>query len=245
MRYLVVADIHSNLEALQSVMGHAESMGGFEGVWCLGDIVGYGADPTACIDLLRSYPLAAVSGNHDLAAIDALSINEFNDYAKEAVLWTHEQLTPEHREFLGGNPLRREEDGVTLLHGTPSDPVWEYFLPQMMTKTDVAESFQQIYTPSCLVGHSHIPFICLEDGAHFIGLAQGQKKMLNQTRCVVNPGSVGQPRDGDPRAAYALYDADADSLTHYRVDYDIEAAQAKITEAGLPDILSSRLAVGR
>jgi diadenosine tetraphosphatase ApaH/serine/threonine PP2A family protein phosphatase len=245
MRYLVEADIHSNLEALQAVMTHAESQGGFDSIWCLGDIVGYGADPNACLTLLRSYPLAAVSGNHDLAAIDAVSIVKFNQHAKEAILWTREQLTSEHREFLASNPLRREEDGVTLLHGTPSDPVWAYFLPQMMTSSDVAENFGQINTRSCLVGHSHIPFICLEDGAQFLGLQPGQKKMLAQARCVVNPGSVGQPRDGDPRASYALYDADTDTFVHHRVDYDIEAAQAKITAAGLPDILASRLAVGR
>ncbi len=245
MRYLVVADIHSNLEALQAVIAHAKSQGGFDGIWCLGDIVGYGADPNACLTLLRSYPLAAVSGNHDLAAIDAVSIVEFNEHAKQAVLWTREQLLAEDREFLAGNPLRREEDGVTLLHGTPSDPVWAYFLPQMMTKAEVEDSFTQINTQSCLVGHSHIPFICLEEGTQFIKLQEGQKKMLTQARCVVNPGSVGQPRDGDPRAAYALYDAGTDSFVHHRVDYDIKAAQAKIAVAVLPDILASRLAVGR
>lgn len=245
MRYLVVADIHSNLEALQAVMRHAESQGGFENIWCLGDIVGYGADPVPCIDLLRSYPLASVSGNHDLAAIDVLSLDEFNGYAKEAVLWTRQQLGSGDREFLASNPMKRVEDGVTLLHGTPRDPIWEYYLPQFLSKEDVADSFVQFSTQSCLVGHSHIPFMCIEDGAQFIRLQPAQENLLSRARCVVNPGSVGQPRDGDSRAAYALYDAETDTFTHYRVAYDIKATQAKIIAAGLPDILASRLSDGK
>ena len=245
MRYLVVADIHSNMEALQAVMGHAESHGGFERIWCLGDIVGYGPDPGACIDLLRSYSLAAISGNHDLASIDAVSSDDFNAHAKAAVLWTREQLSSEHREYLRNNPLRWEEEGATLLHGTPRDPIWEYFLPSVMSNADVAESFQLFSTQCCLVGHSHIPFVCIEAGAQFLGLLEGQRTLLSGVRCVINPGSVGQPRDGDSRAAYALYDADAASLTHYRVPYDIEATQVKIFAAGLPEVLASRLAVGR
>ena len=245
MRYLVVADIHSNLEALQTVMRHAGSQGGFECIWCLGDIVGYGPDPVACIDLLRSFPLVAVSGNHDLAAVDIVPLNDFNPYARAAVLWTQEQLTPDHREFLGRNPPRREEQGVTLLHGTPNDPIWEYFLPSVMSNVDVADNFQQFSTTSCLVGHSHIPFVCVQGGTQFAGLQSGESNALSVLRCVVNPGSVGQPRDGDPRAAYALYDVDADTLTHHRVEYDVEATQAKMVAAGLPELLASRLAVGR
>ena len=245
MRYLVVADIHSNMEALQAVIRHAASHGGFEKIWCLGDIVGYGPDPGACIDLLRSYPLAAVSGNHDLASIDVLPLDDFNPYAKAAVLWTREQLSSEHREYLRDNPLRWEEESATLLHGTPRDPIWEYFLPSVMSNADVAESFQQFSTRCCLVGHSHIPFLCIEEGAQFFGLQEGQQTLLSGARCVMNPGSVGQPRDGDSRAAYALYDADAASLTHHRVPYDIEATQVKISAAGLPEALASRLTVGR
>ena len=245
MRYLVMADIHSNLEALETVIRHAESQAGFESIWCLGDIVGYGADPVPCIDILCSYPLASVSGNHDLAAINVLPLDEFNGYAREAVLWTRDQLGPRHREFLASNPLTRVEDGVTLLHGTPRDPVWEYYLPQFLSNRDVVDSFLQFSTQSCLVGHSHIPFMCIEDSAHFIALQPEKKKLLSQTRCVVNPGSVGQPRDGDSRAAYALYDAETDMFTHYRVEYDIETTQAKIIAAGLPDVLAFRLSGGR
>jgi predicted phosphodiesterase len=174
MRYLVLADIHSNLEALQSVVRHAKSQGGLEGVWCLGDIVGCGPDPTGCIDLLFSYPLAAVSGNHDLASIDAVPLKDFNAYAKAAIVWTQEQLIPEHRTFLRDNPLRREEEGVTLLHGTPRDPVWEYFLPSIMSTLDLAGNFQQFPTQCCLMGHSHIPFVRSEMGTGFPGLKSGQ-----------------------------------------------------------------------
>jgi diadenosine tetraphosphatase ApaH/serine/threonine PP2A family protein phosphatase len=180
-----------------------------------------------------------------LASIDAGPLKDFNAYAKAAVIWTQEQLIPAHRAFLGDNPLRREEEGVTLLHGTPRDPVWEYFLPSIMSTLDVAENFQQFSTQCCLVGHSHIPFVCSEMGTGFTGLQSGQEMVLAEARRVVNPGSVGQPRDGDPRAAYALYDADADTLTHYRVEYDVAATQAKIAAAGLPDVLASRLALGR
>ena len=245
MRYLVVSDVHSNLEALQAVIRQAESLGGFDAIWSLGDIVGYGANPNGCLDLLRSYPLAAVSGNHDLAVAEAVSVECFNDYAKEAVLWTREQLTADHMDFLKSTPVHHEEANVTLLHGTPNDPIWEYFLPQIMAIAEVAYNFRRISTKSCLVGHSHLPLKCTEEGAKFIVLKPMQKQTLLQSRCVGNPGSVGQPRDGDPRAAYALYDTDSDVFVHYRVAYAVVVAQAKIVAAGLPSFLATRLANGR
>ena len=144
MRCLVVADVHSNLEAFQAVIDHAESSGGFERILCLGDIVGYGPDPGPCLALLRSYPHAAVAGNHDLAAIGALSVETFNPAARTAALWTRHRLEAEEQDYLRSNPLRHEEAQVTLLHGTPREPVWEYFLPWLMSKQDTDECFRAI-----------------------------------------------------------------------------------------------------
>lgn len=244
MRRLVVADVHSNLEALRAVISDAEASGGFDRILCLGDVVGYGPDPGACIALLRSYQHAAVAGNHDLAAIGGISVETFNPAARAAALWTRGRLTPEERAYLQSAPLRREEGEVTLVHGTPREPVWEYFLPWGMTDRDTDECFCLFSTPLCLLGHSHLPFTCDEMGA-VTRLQPGAVVALEDTRVIVNPGSVGQPRDGDPRAAYALYDTEARTLTHHRVPYDVVRTQSKIAAAGLPDSLATRLSFGR
>lgn len=244
MRCLVVADVHSNLEAFQAVIAHAEADGGFERVLCLGDIVGYGPDPGDCLTLLRSYPHAAVAGNHDLAAIGELSVETFNPAAKAAALWTRHRLTPDEQAYLRSNPLRHSEAEATLLHGTPREPVWEYFLPWLMPPQATAECFRLFDTPLCLLGHSHLPFACDEVG-NVTPFRDGDVLAIGGERLIVNPGSVGQPRDGDPRAAYALYDTDARTLTHHRVAYDIERTQLKMASVGLPDSLAARLSFGR
>ena len=244
MRCLVVADVHSNLEALEAVVAHAEASGGFERVLCLGDVVGYGPDPGPCIALLRSYPHAAVAGNHDLAAIGELSLETFNPVARAAAVWTHARLTPDEAEYLRAAPLRHEEGGVTLVHGTPREPVWEYFLPWLMSRQATDECFGLFRTPLCLLGHSHLPFRCDESG-RVSALVPGEPVPVDSARFIVNPGSVGQPRDGDPRAACAVYDSDTATLTHYRVPYDIERTQVKMASVGLPDLLAVRLSFGR
>lgn len=244
MRCLVVADVHSNLEALQAVIADAEAAGGFERVLCLGDIVGYGPDPGACLALLRSYPHAAVAGNHDLAAIGDLSVETFNPAARTAALWTRQRLTSDEQHYLRSNPLRHEEAEATLVHGTPREPVWEYFLPWLMPPPVTGECFRLFEPPLCLLGHSHLPFACDESG-NVTPLRPGDTVGLEGERLIINPGSVGQPRDGDPRAAYALYDTDARTLTHHRVAYDIERTQMKMAAAGLPDSLAARLSFGR
>ncbi len=244
MRCLVVADVHSNLEALRAVIDHAEASGGFDRVWCLGDVVGYGPDPGPCIELLRSYPHAAVAGNHDLAAIGELSTDTFNPVARIAAMWTRHRLTQDEQAYLRANPLRHVEGEVTLLHGTPREPVWEYFLPWLMPPADTAECLRLFSTPLCLLGHSHLPFVCDEAGG-VSPLAAGAVVQVDGARLIANPGSVGQPRDGDPRAAYAVYDTAAATLTHHRVPYDIERTQAKMASAGLPEPLATRLSFGR
>ena len=242
MRSLVVSDVHSNLEAFQSVIGDAESNGGFDEIWSLGDLVGYGPDPAACLDLLRSYRHRGVAGNHDLASIGRLSVEAFNPHAAAANRWTAAQLGEEHVEYLASLPLRLETEGFTVVHGSPRDPIWEY----VVSVGAAVASFMHFYTYWCLVGHSHIPFLCrpVEDGAVFFEFPLDTPISLRPDRMIINPGGVGQPRDGDSRASYAMYDSESSSIIHRRVEYDIPATQDKMRREGLPDFLIERLPRG-
>ena len=242
MKALILSDIHSNLEALESIIDDANGNGGFDELWALGDLVGYGPDPAACIDLLRQHDARCVAGNHDLAVSGRLGLERFNDYAAAAARWTIGQLGKTDVEYLQGLPLRLEMHGFTAVHGSPRDPVWEY----VVNSVAALAAFEDIVTPRCLVGHSHVPFICrLENGAPAFRLATTGPVDVENGRAIVNPGSVGQPRDGDPRASYAVYDSEAETITHYRVQYDIPATQRKMRERGLPHYLAERLTYGR
>lgn len=243
LRALIVSDIHSNLEAFQSVIEDVESRGGFDQIWSLGDLVGYGPDPVACVDLLRSYSHQAVAGNHDLASIGKLSLEAFNSHAKAANEWTATQLGREQAEYIAGQQLKLELDEFTVVHGSPRDPVWEY----VITVSAAVASFMHFDTYWCLVGHSHIPFMChpSEEGATFANFPGDTPVILGEDRIIINPGSVGQPRDGDPRASYLVFDESASSIVHHRVAYDIPSTQEKMTKVGLPKFLIDRLAVGR
>jgi predicted phosphodiesterase len=245
VRVLLLGDIHSNLEALQAVLQEARARGGFDVLWCLGDIVGYGPDPGPCIDLLRTLSHVAVAGNHDLAAVGAIGLEAFNPHAAEAARWTAQQLSPQQRSYLEALPQRVEQGEFTLVHGSPLDPVWDYFLPDAMSPEEVRQSFQRFHTPYCLVGHSHIPLVCRASDLGFFALPEGKPVRLTGERLVVNPGGVGQPRDGDPRACCALYDADAGTVTHFRTRYALETTQEKMRRAGLPEHLAARLSRGR
>ena len=245
MRALIVSDIHSNLEAFRSVVRDAEDRGGFDALWCVGDIVGYGPDPGPCIDLLRSHPHTAIAGNHDLAAIGAIGVETFNPHAAAAARWTANALTDEHRVYLNDLPLTLERGAFTLVHGSPLNPVWEYFLPQTMPPAALQTSFQRFTTPYCLVGHSHIPLICWEADLTFRPFPEGEMLGLTTQRLVLNPGSVGQPRDGDARPSYALYDSAAGTVGRFRTPYAIEVTQEKMRRAGLPEYLAARLSHGR
>ena len=244
MKALIVSDVHSNLEAFSSVIEDARDQTGFDQIWSLGDLVGYGPDPVAVIDLIREHDHRAVAGNHDLASIGKLSLEAFNDYAAAANSWTAEVLDPDRMDFLGDQPLSLEIDEFTIVHGSPRDPIWEYVVSE---RTAVA-CFNHFDTYWCLVGHSHVPFICRmsEDrrSARFLAPLYGAPYPLEEKRLIVNPGSVGQPRDEDSRAAYAVYDSDDETVTHYRVEYDISATQQKMRSHGLPQFLIDRLAVG-
>ena len=192
-----MADIHSNLEALESVLAHAGERGGFDRIWCLGDMVGYGPDPSACLARLRGFDLVAVAGNHDYAAAAVVDAADFNGAAYTAIRWTAEQLDKAEKSFLAGLPMVNRQPPFTLVHGTLRDPIVEYLLHP----SQAAATLELLTTPYCLVGHSHFPFICRENGGipMFFPLPEGQRVPLDVERCIVNPGSVGQPRDRDTR----------------------------------------------
>lgn len=243
MRALIVSDVHSNLEAFQSVIADAEARGNVDEIWSLGDLVGYGPDPAAVIDLLRSRPHQAVAGNHDLAAIGKLELDAFNPVAAAANLWTTDQLSTADVSFIEGQALRLELDEFTLVHGSPRDPVWEYVISEQAA----VASFMHFDSYWCLLGHSHIPFLCrpTEGGASFVDFPLDAAIALTQDRMIINPGSVGQPRDGNPNASYAIYDSEMSTIVHHRVAYDIPATQEKMRLHKLPDRLIERLTVGR
>ena len=244
LRVLIVSDVHSNLEAFSSVIEDAGSRGGFDEVWSLGDLVGYGPDPSAVIEMLRGFTHHAVAGNHDLASVGLLGLEAFNPYAEAANRWTSGVLSPEEREYLSSLPLKMEVGEFTVVHGSPRDPVWEY----VVSIGSAMANFDHFDTLRCLVGHSHVPFVCRLDeerGAVFIAPRYGVPHHLGEARLIINPGGVGQPRDGDPRAAYAIYDSEQETVTHRRVRYDIAKTQRKMRTHDLPEYLVERLDYGR
>ena len=242
-RIAVVSDIHGNLHALQAVLADADAHHA-DALWCLGDTVGYGPRPNECVALMRERAKACLAGNHDLGAIGRLSLDDFNAYAAEANRWTAGVLTAQERDFLSGLPAKRIADGVTLVHGSPREPVWEYVVSEEVALA----SFRYFDTALCLVGHSHIPFYCMErlpgEHTYLVRLTEDEPVPLQGRRAIVNPGSVGQPRDGDSRASYALLDTDAEQVTLRRVAYDIAATQREMGDAGLPSRLIERLSHG-
>lgn len=243
MHYAVLADIHSNLIAFQTVLQDIEEHGGADEIWCLGDVVGYGPQPKECIQLLRQHKHVCVAGNHDLAAIAKIDIADFNPDAAAAARWTADQLDPDSVAYLDSLPLTLERDSFTLVHGSPRHPVWEYLLSEISAQ----ENLPYLHTRCCLIGHSHMPlcFICSTDGSCSVSELGTETRLGNKnSRLIINPGGVGQPRDGDSRASYAIYDAEAGVLRHYRVPYDIVSVQQKMAEAGLPEHLAMRLSYG-
>ena len=242
MRALILSDVHSNLEALQAVMEDAQRRGGFDIVWLLGDLVGYGPDPSACLEVLHGCPLLAVAGNHDHAAIGKMDPDEFNYAAAAAARWTAAQLSEDDRAFLDNLPLVAVAQPFTLVHGSLRAPVWEYLLSPEAALATLA----LLETRYCLVGHSHIPFICKENQGvpHFVEFTEDDIIELDQERWIINPGCVGQPRDRDPRPSYALYDSESVTIERHRVTYSIRDTQLKMELAGLPQYLIDRLSHG-
>ncbi len=242
MRTLIISDIHSNLEALESVLRHAERNGGFDRVWCLGDMVGYGPDPSACLRRLREFDVVAVAGNHDFAAAGVIDAADFNGAAFTAIRWTAGQIDHEESSYLAGLPQVSVQPPFTLVHGSLRDPIVEY----LTHPSQAVVTLNLLTTDYCLVGHSHYPFICRENGGMplFLPMPESQAVHLDGERCIINPGSVGQPRDRDVRASYAVFDDGALTVEHHRVKYDRAATQAKMRRAGLPEYLIDRLDLG-
>jgi predicted phosphodiesterase len=242
MRVLVLSDIHANLAALEAVIEDAAAIG-YDKVWCLGDTVGYGPEPDACVARLRELDATVVVGNHDWAAIGRMDVDEFNPEAGRAVLWTQAHLSLTWLQDLPDQP--QVEGDFTLTHGSPRDPVWEYIL----RPADAAENFQWFDTSFCLVGHTHVPVLYIwhaTDGRIQRQIPTFGKAMPLQadTRAILNPGSVGQPRDNDPRSVYAILDTERMTWLARRVAYPIEVTQAHMRAAGLPERLINRLAFG-
>jgi predicted phosphodiesterase len=270
MRCAIISDIHGNLDALEAVLADA---GDVDGLWCLGDLVGYGPQPNECIAALIDRRAQCVAGNHDWAAIGKMDTAEFNPEASEAAQWTGAQLTPEHRAYLLALPthlVAGERGDFTLVHGSPRDPVWEY-----LTHLSAARlSFSYFRTSYCLVGHTHVPLVFrhplpedVSGDYETIAPEQGKALPLDARRLIANPGSVGQPRDGNPDAAYMIYESAAEpetsgvvtgaggaaasafgaltgTLTLRRVTYPVASVQQKMRKAGLPSRLIMRLTYG-
>ncbi len=236
MRYLVLSDIHSNLAALEAVLAEA---GEVDQVWCLGDLVGYGPDPNECVERIRELPHICVAGNHDWGVLGKLDLSDFNAYARQACLWNRQRLTEENREYLDNLDEYIVEGDFTLVHGSPRYPIWEY----VMSPGVAWRSLASFDTPYCFVGHTHVPviFAARDDFCDTCPLLEGQPLQLGQERLIINPGGVGQPRDGDPRAACLILDPDKGTIEHHRVEYPIEVTQKKMEEAGLPRQLIDRL----
>jgi diadenosine tetraphosphatase ApaH/serine/threonine PP2A family protein phosphatase len=241
MRIGVISDIHSNLPALEAVLEDVEREAPDE-LWCLGDIVGYGPHPNECVDLVRGRATLSLCGNHDLAVVGTIDSTDFTGDAGAAARWTIDQIGEPQARWLRDLRPSAERDGFELYHGSPRDPVWDYVLSEQVALISLLETT----APLVLVGHSHVALgIGWDDAELTGGLApEGTELDVTARRWLLNPGSVGQPRDGDPRAAWLLVDDVARRAVFRRVPYPIAETQAAIRERGLPSVLASRLAHG-
>jgi diadenosine tetraphosphatase ApaH/serine/threonine PP2A family protein phosphatase len=242
MRVAVTSDIHANLHALEAVLVALEDEPRDE-LWCLGDLVGYGPRPNECCALVRERADVCLVGNHDLVALGSLPIADFNLEAAVAARWTSSELTEESRAFLSSLDPSATASGVELFHASARDPVWEYVLSEEAARASLALTTAAVV----LVGHSHVALALLLDGADMTGglAPAGSECDLSAGRWLLNPGAVGQPRDGDPRAAYLVLDLERRFARFHRVAYSVERTQAEIRECGLPDALATRLAFGQ
>jgi diadenosine tetraphosphatase ApaH/serine/threonine PP2A family protein phosphatase len=245
MRVAILTDIHSNLPALEAVLG-AIDKAGIERRWCLGDVVGYGAQPDECANVVSEHCELSLVGNHDLAVTGEISIDVFSASAAAAVEWTRATAEPATLEFLKSLRPENADQEVGLYHASPRDPVWEYVLAVDQARECIAAQSARV----SLIGHSHVALWFSDGpgppGGDGGGQAEGGKEIeVSSDRWLLNPGSVGQPRDGDPRAAWMELDTDEWMATYHRVEYDIDRAAEAIREAGLPELLADRLYVGQ
>ena len=247
MKVAVISDIHSNRQAFEAVLEAVADSEASE-IWCLGDLVGYGADPNACVEMARRHAAVCLAGNHDLAVVEEIPISDFSRGASVAAQWTQGVLEPENRAYLKGLSAEGREgkagEEVGLYHASPRDPIWEYVLSALLAELCITVQEARV----CLIGHSHVALsFTRRDG----NLATGEPRRdgaeldLAHDEWLLNPGSVGQPRDGDPRAAWMLLDLDDWIVQYRRTEYDVAGAAAAIRAARLPDSLAERLEYGQ
>lgn len=241
MRYGIISDIHGNLEALQAVISACRQEG-VRRFYCVGDIVGYGANPNECIEYLQSLKATAVAGNHDWAAIDRLGIEQFNSAAAQAIEWTKKYLTEPSKKYLQQLKLVEEDDGFIIVHGSLNRPE-EFLYIQDITHT--ADTFYLMKKPICFIGHTHVPQVYIKSGHNLQLGNQSTFHIHPEQKIIINVGAVGQPRDGNPMAVYCIYDPDLQRIELKRVAYPIALTQKKMIEAGLPDVLAKRLSIGQ
>lgn len=242
MRYIVFSDLHSNLEALNQFEKEISSIP-HDRLVCLGDIVGYGADPNLCVDWVRKNADFTIAGNHDLAVVEKTDTAYFNEYALEACRWTRKKLTAKNKGFLESLPMDKEEQGIYWVHASPYQPArWHYITSRKGAK----KHFRNFDAPVCFVGHSHIPLILEQkpDG-EINDYVSDLWDVEPESRYIFNDGSLGQPRDGNPQAAYVIFDSKKHTVEFKRFDYDLLQTQNKIIENGLPTYLADRLSTGR
>jgi predicted phosphodiesterase len=239
MRVAVVSDIHSNLHALEAVLAAIDAEAPDE-LWCLGDLVGYGPRPNECCAAIAERADVCLAGNHDLAVRGTIDLEEFGGEAAVAARWTRDVLAPGAQALLDRLEPEGAAHGVALYHGSARDPIWEYVLSDegALATLELADS------PLVLVGHSHVALRAVESGDELAVAPAGTELELGGVRALLNPGSVGQPRDGDPRAAYLLLDLDAQHASFRRIEYDVKRTQREMRDAGLPEMLAGRLELG-
>jgi len=242
MRYGIFSDIHSNLEALDAVI-KAYKKEKIDKYLCIGDVVGYASNPRECISIIKALAMITVAGNHDWASVNLFSIDYFNPHAKEAILWTRRNLDDSDRNLLESLKLIYKNEDLTLVHGTLDNPGdFNY-----MTDSYIAQdSFRLLETNICFVGHTHVAGTFIKDKFERIDYRQDNSMAISpENKYIVNVGSIGQPRDGNPQASYCIYDSGKKEVQIKRIDYDIETTRKKIIDAGLPRFLGDRLLLGR
>lgn len=236
----IFSDIHGNLQALHRVLEELDRLN-LDMTICCGDVVGYGGNPNECVEVLRERKIPTIAGNHDYAALGLIDITYFNEVAKRAILWTREQLRPDNEEFLRAMPMSIEAADMLFVHASPRNPEsWNY----VITMGDARQSFQHFGQRVCFIGHSHTPFIVESNGAGLTCPDTPGVELRDDCRYLVNVGSVGQPRDRNPDACFAIFDREASRIDIHRVEYDLASAQDEIRNNGLPIELAERLAYG-
>ena len=242
MRYGIISDIHSNVEALKIVLAELDALG-VEKLYCLGDVVGYGPNPNECCKLLRERNAIVIAGNHDEAAISDVGADAFNPVAREAIDWTKTVLEPENRAYLASLPRQRREDGFGVVHGAPL-----FAFDYILDVDDARRAFEHVDVRLTFVGHTHVAEVYYQDGSGRTFQQKlphgGRIEIVDDYRYIINPGSVGQPRDMNPQAAYGFYDPQERTVELRRVSYDIGKVQERIEDAHLPSQLAARLTVG-